>query len=133
MIAISPFFLKIFASPQCKLLRPEVSYTAKAQPGSTGFAHTRNEQWLPYFNVLLKYDCDALWMWSENELKEVQDENLAKRAIEWKELISTVADKIIPKLNNFGLFTGNDLDSETLVSIFFRGHFLLWRLYPKLN
>lgn len=77
--------------------------------------HTRNEQWLPYFNVLLKYDCDALWMWSENELKEVQDENLAKRAIEWKELISTVADKIIPKLNNFGLFTGNDLDSETLV------------------
>lgn len=88
--------------------------------------HTRNEQWLPYFNVLLKDDCDALWMWSDNELKEVQDEKLAKRAIEWKELISTVADEIIPKLNNFGLFTGNNLNSETLVSIFFRGHFFFY-------
>lgn len=77
--------------------------------------HNRNEQWLPYFKILVNQECDALWMWSDEELKELQDEKLANRAVKWKETISMVAANITPKLNSFGLFAGKDLDPETLV------------------
>ena len=54
-------------------------------------------------------------MWSEEELRELQDEKLLKRAIEWKEMVSRLAANITPKLNVFGLFYGKDLTPETLV------------------
>lgn len=78
--------------------------------------HTRNEKWLPYFKVILKKKCDALWIWSENELRELQDEKLAKSAMKWKEMISILAANITPKLNNIGMFTGKELDSDTMVN-----------------
>ena len=77
--------------------------------------HTRDEQWLPYFKILAKHKCDSLWMWSEEELKELQDEKLVKRVVEWKKMVSMLAANITPKLNSFGLFAGKDLDQETLV------------------
>lgn len=77
--------------------------------------HTNDEQWLPYFNILINHQCNALWMWSEEKLRELQDEKLLKRAIEWKEMVSRLAANITPKLNGFGLFYGKDLTPETLV------------------
>lgn len=77
--------------------------------------HTRDEQWLPYFKILSKHECDALWMWSEAELKELQDEKLVKKAVKWKEMVSMLAANITPKLNSFGMFAGKDLDPDTLV------------------
>ena len=81
--------------------------------------HIRSEKWFPYFKILINKECDALWMWSENELRELQDEELAKRALKWKEVVNMVAANITPKLNSFGMFAGKDLDPETLVSLFF--------------
>jgi len=78
--------------------------------------HIRSQQWLPYFKILVNKECDALWMWSEDELKELQDEELAKRAVKWKEMVSMLAANITPKLNSFGLFAGKDLDPDTLVN-----------------
>ena len=78
--------------------------------------HIRNEKWYPYFKILLNKECDALWMWNEDELKELQDEKLAKRAVEWKTLVSMLAANITPKLNSFSMFSGKDLDPDTLVS-----------------
>ena len=77
--------------------------------------HTSDEQWLPYFNILINHQCNALWMWNEEELRELQDEKLLKIAIEWKEMVSRLAANITPKLNGFGLFYGKDLTPETLV------------------
>ncbi len=77
--------------------------------------HTRDEQWLPYFKILANHKCDALWMWSEEELKELQDEKLVQRAAKWKKMVDMLAANITPKLNSFGLFAGKDLDQETLV------------------
>lgn len=79
--------------------------------------HIRNEQWLPYFKILQNNECDALWMWNADELKELQDDKLANRAVEWKKLVSMLAANITPKLNSFGLFAGKDLDPDTLVSL----------------
>lgn len=88
--------------------------------------HIRNEQWLPYFKILQNNECDALWMWNEDELKELQDEKLANRAVEWKKLVSMLAANITPKLNSFGLFAGKDLDPDTLVSLSSFGN-----IYPR--
>ena len=77
--------------------------------------HTRDEQWLPYFKILLKHECNALWMWSEAELKELQDEKLVRKAVKWKKWISMLAANLTPKLNSFGMFAGKDLDPVTLV------------------
>lgn len=77
--------------------------------------HTRDEQWLPYFKILLKHECNVLWMWSEAQLKELQDEKLVRKAVKWKEMISMLAANLTPKLNNFGMFAGKDLDPDTLV------------------
>ena len=79
--------------------------------------HIRSQQWLPYFKILVNKECDALWMWSEDELKELQDEELAKRAVKWKEMVSMLAANITPKLSSFGLFAGKDLDPDTLVRL----------------
>lgn len=79
--------------------------------------HTRNEQWLPYFKILVNKKCDALWMWTKDELKELQDEKLAKRAENWKEVVFMLAANITPKLNSFGVFAGQDLDPDTLVRL----------------
>lgn len=56
-------------------------------------------------------------MWSEDELKDLQDEELIKRVIEWKEVVSQLAANIAPKLNSFGLFAGSDIEPETLVRL----------------
>lgn len=77
--------------------------------------HTRDEQWLPYFKILLKHECNALWMWSEAQLKGLQDEKLVRKAVKWKEMISMLAANLTPKLNSFGMFAGKDLDPDTLV------------------
>lgn len=77
--------------------------------------HTRDEQWLSYFKIIVKNKCNALWMWSDEELKELQDEKLVKRAAEWKKMVSMLAANITPKLNGFGMFSGKDLDQATLV------------------
>ena len=77
--------------------------------------HIRDEQWLSYFKILSKHECDVLWMWSETELKELQDEKLVKKAFKWKEMVSMLAANLTPKLNSFGLFAGKDLDPDTLV------------------
>lgn len=76
--------------------------------------HTRDEQWLPYFKILSKHECDALWMWSEGELKELQDDKLVKKAVKWKDMVSMLAANLTPKLNSFGMFAGKDLDPDTL-------------------
>lgn len=78
--------------------------------------HTSNEQWLPYFNILVNHQCNALWMWSEEELSELQNEKLMERAVEWKETASRLAANITPKLNSFGLFYGKELTPETLIN-----------------
>ena len=77
--------------------------------------HTRDEHWHPYFKILLKHECNTLWMWSEAELKELQDEKLVRKAVKWKEMISMLAANLTPKLNSFGMFAGKDLDPDTLV------------------
>ena len=77
--------------------------------------HTRDEQWLPYFKIIVKNKCNALWMWSDEELKELQDEKLIKRVAEWKKMVSMLAANVTPKLNDFGMFAGKDLDQATLV------------------
>lgn len=78
--------------------------------------HTRDEQWLPYFKIISKHECNALWMWSEAELKELQDEKLVRKAVKWKEMISMLAANITPKLNSFGMFAGKDLVPDTLIN-----------------
>ena len=79
--------------------------------------HIKNEEWLPYFKILTNKKCNVLWMWSEDELKELQDEELTKRAVKWKETVSKLAANITPKLNSFGVFAGKDLDADTLVRL----------------
>ena len=77
--------------------------------------HIKSEQSLPFFKIAMNKKCNPLWMWSEDELKDLQDEELLKRVIEWKEVVSQLAANIAPKLNSFGLFAGSDIEPDTLV------------------
>ena len=79
--------------------------------------HIKSEQWLPFFKIVMNKKCDSLWMWSEDELKDLQDEKLIKRVFVWKEVVSQLAANIAPKLNSFGLFAGSDIEPETLVRL----------------
>lgn len=79
--------------------------------------HIKSEQWLPFFKIVMNKKCDPLWMWSEDELKDLQDEKLIKRVFVWKEVVSQLAANIAPKLNSFGLFAGSDIEPETLVRL----------------
>ena len=77
--------------------------------------HIKSEQWLPFFKIVMNKKCNPLWMWSEDELKDLQDEELIKTVIVWKEVVSQLAANIAPKLNSFGLFAGSDIEPDTLV------------------
>lgn len=84
--------------------------------------HIKSEQWLPFFKIAVNKKCDPLWKWSEDELKDLQDEELIKRVIVWKEVVSQLAANIAPKLNNFGLFSGSDIEPDTLVRYIISHH-----------
>ena len=77
--------------------------------------HIKSEQWLPFFKIVMNKKCNPLWMWSEDELKDLQDKELIKTVIVLKEVVSQLAANIAPKLNSFGLFAGSDIEPDTLV------------------
>ena len=77
--------------------------------------HLKDERWLPYFEILMNQPCNALWMWSEKELNELQDDKLKNTVLKMKAIVFMLTTNILPKLNSFGLFSGKDLDSDTLV------------------
>lgn len=76
----------------------------------------QDESWLPYFKMILNTNCNALWSWSETELKELQDKALMNRAQKWHREITLLTEKIAPKLTELGLFV-EGLEPKDLVSI----------------
>ncbi|KXJ19694.1 uncharacterized protein LOC110253017 [Exaiptasia diaphana] len=68
--------------------------------------HTKDEFWFPYFKLLTRKNekCHNLWMWTDKELDELQDEALEKRAKKWREEIHMLASNIAPKLVKTGVF-----------------------------
>ncbi|KAK3742059.1 hypothetical protein QZH41_015749, partial [Actinostola sp. cb2023] len=67
---------------------------------------SKDEIWLPYLKLLMKKidRCNNLWMWTDKELDELQDEALSKRAKKWREEIHMLAVNIAPKLQASGTF-----------------------------
>lgn len=61
--------------------------------------------------------CHNLWMWTDKELEELQDEALAKRAKKWRNEIHMLASNIAPKLVKSGVFPDGGISVNDLVSL----------------
>ncbi|XP_032230399.2 uncharacterized protein LOC5506140 [Nematostella vectensis] len=66
---------------------------------------TKDQEWTPYFNLLMRNSrCDLLWQWTDKELEELQSAALKNRAQKWGLEVKMLVSNIIPKLEQGGMF-----------------------------